>query len=53
MKGINSMTAEEVYSEEVLDEVFSDEDEIHKAKVLLTLEDRAAELGVKAKFGKW
>ncbi len=52
MKGINSMTAEEVYSEEVLDEVFSDEDEIHKAKVLLTLEDRAAELGVKAKFGK-
>ena len=46
MKGINSMTAEEVYSEEVLDEVFSDEDEIHKAKVLLTLEDRAAELGV-------
>lgn len=52
MKEINSMTAEEVYSEEVLNEVFSDEDEIHKAKVLLTLEDRAAELGVKAKFGK-
>lgn len=52
MKEINSMSAEDVYSEEVLDEVFSDEDEIHKAKVLLTLEDRAAELGVKTKFGK-
>lgn len=52
MKEINSMTAEDVYSEEVLDEVFSDEDEIHKSRVLLTLEDRAAELGVKTKFGK-
>lgn len=52
MKEINSMSTEDVYSEEVLDEVFSDEDEIHKAKVLLTLEDRAAELGVKTKFGK-
>nr|DAP85492.1 MAG TPA: active helicase ring shaped helicase [Caudoviricetes sp.] len=46
------MTAEDVYSDAVLDEVFSDEDEIHKSRVLLTLEDRAAELGVKTKFGK-
>ena len=46
------MTAEDVYSDETLDEVFSDEDEIHKAKVLLTLEDRAAQLGVKTKFTK-
>lgn len=52
MKEINSMTAEDVYSDAVLDEVFSDEDEIHKSRVLLTLEDRAAELGVKIKFGK-
>lgn len=52
MKEINSMTAEDVYSDAVLDEVFSDEDEIHKSRVLLTLEDRAAELGVKTKFGK-
>ena len=44
MKNIASMTAEDVYSDETLDEVFSDEDEIHKAKVLLTLEDRAAQL---------
>lgn len=52
MENIASMTAEEVYSEETLDEVFSDEDEIHKAKLLLTLEERAAQLGVKTKFGK-
>lgn len=52
MKNIASMTAEDVYSDEVLDEVFSDEDEIHKAKLLLTLEDRAAQLGVKTKFSK-
>ena len=52
MKNIASMTAEDVYSDETLDEVFSDEDEIHKAKVLLTLEDRAAQLGVKTKFAK-
>lgn len=52
MKNIASMTAEDVYSEETLDEVFSDEDEIHKAKLLLTLEERAAQLGVKTKFGK-
>ena len=52
MKNIASMTAEDVYSEETLDEVFTDEDEIHKAKLLLTLEERAAQLGVKTKFGK-
>lgn len=51
MKNIASMTAEEVYSDLVLDEVFSEEDEIQRAKLLLTLEDRAAELGVKKKFG--
>ena len=52
MQNIASMTAEDVYSDAVLDEVFSDEDEIHKSRVLLTLEDRAAELGVKTKFAK-
>lgn len=51
MQNITSMTAEDVISDAVLDEVFSDEDEIHKAKLLLMLEDRAAELGVKKKFG--
>ena len=52
MKEINAMTAEDVISDEVLEEVFSDEDEIHKARMLLTLEERAAALGVKGKFTK-
>ena len=52
MKIIASMTAEDVYSDETLDEVFSDEDEIHKAKMLLTLEERAEQLGVKTKFAR-
>lgn len=52
MKEIGSMTAEDVVSDAVLEEVFSDEDEIHKARLLLTLEDHAAALGVKTRFGK-
>lgn len=52
MREINAMTAEDVISDEVLEEVFSDEDEIHKARMLLTLEERAAALGVKGKFTK-
>ena len=52
MKEINAMTAEDVLSDEVLEEVFSDEDEIHKARMLLTLEERAAALGVKKKFAQ-
>ena len=47
---IAAMTAEDVISEETLDEIFSEEDEIQKARLLLTLEDRAAELGAKNKF---
>ena len=50
MQNIASMTAADVISDTVLDEVFSEEDEIQKAKLLLTLEDRAVELGVKPKF---
>jgi len=52
VKEIGSMTAEDVVSDAVLEEVFSDEDEIHKARLLLTLEDHAAALGVKTRFGK-
>lgn len=52
MKNIASMTKDDILSDAVLDEVFSDEDEIHKARLLLTLEDRADELGVKSKFAK-
>lgn len=50
MKNIAQMSGEDTYSEEVLDEVFSDEDEIHRARVLLTLEDQAKAKGKVTQF---
>lgn len=52
MQEINSMTAEDILSDEVLCELMEEEDEIFKARLLLSLTDRAAELGVKTKFTK-
>lgn len=49
---MNQLTAESILSDEVLTEVFDQEDEIYKARLLLSLEDRASELGVKGKFTK-
>ena len=39
-----------ILSEDVFKEIFEDEDEIHKARLILSLEERAEELGVKGKF---
>lgn len=50
MKPLNELTKQTILSEEVFDEVFNREDEIYKARLLLSLQDRAAELGVKGKF---
>ena len=50
MKPMNELTAKTILSDEVLTEVFEQEDEIYKARLLLSLADRAAELGVKVKF---
>lgn len=50
MKPLNELTKQTILSEEVFDEVFNQEDEIYKARLLLSLQDRAAELGVKGKF---
>ncbi len=50
MKPLNEMTADTILSDEVLEEVFSQKDEIYKARLLLSLCDRAKELGVKQKF---
>lgn len=47
---LNNLTAETILEEKVFTEVFEDEDEIHKARMLLSLTDRAKELGVKGKF---
>ena len=52
MQEIKSLTAETILEDDIFCEVFEDDDEIHRARVLLTLIDRAQELGVKAKFEK-
>jgi hypothetical protein len=52
LQEINSMTAESILADEVFIEVMEEEDEIYKAKLLLTLTDRAQALGVKTKFTK-
>lgn len=50
MVPLNQLTAETILSDEVLTEVFDQEDEIYKARLLLSLEDRAKELGKKREF---
>lgn len=50
MKPLGELTAESILSDEVLSEVFDQEDELYKARMLLSLEDRADELKVKKKF---
>lgn len=50
MVPLNELTAETVLSDEILTEIFDQEDELYKSRLLLSLEDRAGELGVKRKF---
>lgn len=50
MVPLKQLDAESILSDEVLAEVFEQEDELYKSRLLLSLEDRAGELGVKKKF---
>lgn len=50
MVPLRKLDAKSILAEEIFEEVFDQEDEIYKARLLLSLEDRAAELGVKKKF---
>lgn len=50
MVPLNQLTADTILSDEVISEVFDQEDEIYKARLLLSLEDRASELGKKREF---
>lgn len=52
MEPLGRLTKESILSEEIFTEIFEQEDEIYKARLMLSLEDRAAELGVKTKFTK-
>lgn len=50
MKLLKDYDAETILAEEVFTEIFDEQDEIQKARMILSLMDRAKELGVKAKF---
>lgn len=50
MEMINKLTKDSILEEDVFNEIFKQEDEIYKARLTLTLLDRAKELGVKKKF---
>lgn len=50
LQEINSLTAVTILESEVFEEILNDEDEIHQAQLLLTIIDRAKEVGVKTKF---
>lgn len=50
MVPLGQLTKDSILSDEIFTEVFEQEDEIYKARLLLSLQDRAAELGVKTKF---
>ena len=53
MEMISKLTKDSILDEEVFNEIFSQEDEIYKARLTLTLLDRAKELGVKKKFERF
>jgi len=50
MESLNKLDKKTILADAVFEEVFNQEDEIQKARLLLSLQDRAAELGVKGKF---
>lgn len=50
MKLLKEFTEESILEDEVFEEVFSQEDEIYKARLLLSLQDRANELKIGKKF---
>lgn len=50
MKPLNQLDKNSILSEEIFREIFEDEDEIHRARLILSLVDRADELKVKTQF---
>lgn len=50
MVPLGELTKDTILDEKIFTEVFEQEDEIYKARLILSLEDRANELGVKTKF---
>ena len=52
MEPLNQLTKDSILEERIFTELFDQEDEIYKARLMLSLEERSAELGVKTKFTK-
>lgn len=52
MEPLDRLDKNSILEEKVFQEIFDQEDEIKKARLMLALEDRATELGVKTKFSK-
>lgn len=50
MEPLNQLTKDSILEEQVFIELFDQEDEIYKARLMISLEERAEELGVKTKF---
>lgn len=50
MEPLNQLTKDSILEEKVFIELFDQEDEIYKARLMISLEERAGELGVKTKF---
>ena len=50
MEPLNQLTKTSILDERIFTELFDQEDEIYKAKLMISLEERAEELGVKTKF---
>ena len=50
MEPLARLDSNSILAEDIFLEIFDQEDEIMKARMILSLTDRAAELGVKKKF---
>lgn len=50
MEPLNRLTKDSILEEQIFIELFDQEDEIYKARLMISLEERAEELGVKTKF---
>ena len=50
MEPLARLDSKSILAEDIFLEIFDQEDEIMKARMILSLTDRAAELGVKKKF---
>jgi hypothetical protein len=49
---INTLTADSILSDDLLSEVFNEDDAVYQTRAIMALEDRASQLGVKTKFSK-